>query len=181
MSRASLVAADYGPTNPTLPCEGTPSAAKIATVFEAAVLATPTRWAYADPSERVRELLTKNEAQLPSVPKQILARRADDAAKRALVQGGAVNVERRGDRAISGIGGHPDFALAGHLDPRGLSIVATPSTRNGESVLVPALSCAASTPRSDVDVVVTEHGVADLRGRTDAERHEALRAIFPTW
>lgn len=94
---------------------------------------------------------------------------------------GAVNVERRGDRAISGIGGHPDFALAGHLDPRGLSIVATPSTRNGESVLVPALSCAASTPRSDVDVVVTEHGVADLRGRTDAERHEALRAIFPTW
>mgnify|MGYP006171509681 CR=1 FL=1 len=29
----------------------------------------------------------------------------------------------------------------------------------------------------DVDVVVTEHGIADLRGRTDAERDRLLRTV----
>jgi acyl-CoA hydrolase len=34
-----------------------------------------------------------------------------------------------------------------------------------------------STPRSDVDVVVTEHGIADLRGVPDDERAARLREI----
>jgi acyl-CoA hydrolase len=34
-----------------------------------------------------------------------------------------------------------------------------------------------STPRSDVDIVVTEHGIADLRAFTDRERAQRLRAI----
>ena len=34
-----------------------------------------------------------------------------------------------------------------------------------------------STQRSDVDVVVTEHGIADLRGATDGERAARVRAV----
>jgi acyl-CoA hydrolase len=34
-----------------------------------------------------------------------------------------------------------------------------------------------TTPRSDVDVVVTEHGAADLRGCTDEERAVQLISI----
>jgi acyl-CoA hydrolase len=35
-----------------------------------------------------------------------------------------------------------------------------------------------STPRCDVDVVVTEHGVADLRGLDDRERERVLRDLW---
>jgi hypothetical protein len=94
MSRGALASADFGPDDPALPCDGTPSAAKIATVFDAAVLAAPNSWANADPSERVSAVLAKNEAQLSSMHKQVLAKRADDAAKRVLVAGGGPQAER---------------------------------------------------------------------------------------
>ena len=92
---------------------------------------------------------------------------------------GAVNVEQLGGRAVSGIGGHPDFALAGHVSTTGLSIVVTPSSREGVSTLVERLSGPVSTPRCDVDVVVTEHGAADLRGLDDSERRVALASVWP--
>jgi acyl-CoA hydrolase len=44
--------------------------------------------------------------------------------------------------------------------------------------LVERLSAPVTTPRSDVDVVVTEHGAADLRGLDDRERERALRALW---
>lgn len=92
---------------------------------------------------------------------------------------GAVNVERAGGVHVSGMGGHPDFALMGHQSLHGISIVATPTRRGRHSTLVDRLSGATSTPRSDVDVVVTEMGAADLRGLSDAERSSALRSIWP--
>ena len=91
---------------------------------------------------------------------------------------GAVNVEALGEHPVSGLGGHPDFALAGHLSPGGVSIIATTTRRNGAPTLVENLSAPASTTRSDVDVVVTELGAADLRGLSDAERRDALTAIW---
>ena len=93
---------------------------------------------------------------------------------------GAVNVERSGDRLVSGIGGHHDFALAGHVSLGGLSVIAVPTSRNGRSTLVERLSGPTSTLRTDVDLVVTELGVADLRGLDDAERRTALRAAWPS-
>jgi acyl-CoA hydrolase len=92
---------------------------------------------------------------------------------------GAVNVESLEGRAVSGIGGHPDFALAGHVSTTGLSIIVTPCLRGGVSTLVERLSGPVSTPRSDVDIVVTELGAADLRGLDDAERRTALAAVWP--
>jgi acyl-CoA hydrolase len=40
------------------------------------------------------------------------------------------------------------------------------------------LSVPASTARCDIDVVVTEHGIADLRGLDDEERRRALIALW---
>jgi acyl-CoA hydrolase len=92
---------------------------------------------------------------------------------------GQVNVERSGHDPIGGIGGHADFALAASRSRRGLSIIALQSEHRDAPTLVRALSAPVSTPRADVDLVVTEHGVADLRGLDDRERERALRSIWP--
>jgi acyl-CoA hydrolase len=89
---------------------------------------------------------------------------------------GAVNVEVLGGRPVSGIGGHADFSAAAARSAGGLSIVALTATRRGRSAIVPAAE-KVSTPASDVNVVVTEHGIADLRGVDAAERRRRLTAI----
>jgi acyl-CoA hydrolase len=89
---------------------------------------------------------------------------------------GAVNIERVGDRQVAGLGGHPDWCKAATHSPGGLSIVVAPSTYRGRSTIV-ASPDVVSTPRGDVGIVVTEHGVADLRARTAPERRKALLAI----
>jgi acyl-CoA hydrolase len=91
---------------------------------------------------------------------------------------GQVNVEAMDGVHIAGIGGHPDFAAAASRAGAGLSIVALPSTRHGRPTLVDELSAPTSTARSDVDVVVNENGIADLRGLGDRRRRLALRAIW---
>jgi acyl-CoA hydrolase len=89
---------------------------------------------------------------------------------------GAVNVERVGGRVVAGIGGHADFSIGASLSSEGRSIVALRSSRGERSSIVAHLDVV-STPRCDIDFVVTEHGVADLRGRADAARAEALIAV----
>jgi acyl-CoA hydrolase len=90
---------------------------------------------------------------------------------------GSVNVERIGSRYVAGIGGHADFSAGAARSPGGLSVVALrATTRSGDSTIVASVETV-STPRCDVEVVVTEHGVADLRGVGDAERGRRLAAI----
>jgi acyl-CoA hydrolase len=90
---------------------------------------------------------------------------------------GAVNVERVGGRQVAGIGGHADFAAGASRSPGGLSLVALRSTtRRGGSTIVPRVDVV-STPRCDIDVVVTEHGVADLRGVDDEERARRIAEL----
>jgi acyl-CoA hydrolase len=89
---------------------------------------------------------------------------------------GAVNVEVLDGRPVAGIGGHADFCAAAARSAGGLSIVALTATRRGRSAIVPAVE-QVSTPAADVHVVVTEHGVADLRGVDAAERRRRLGAI----
>ena len=89
---------------------------------------------------------------------------------------GAVNVERVGPRLVAGIGGHADYCAAAAQSPGGLSIVVLASTHGDRSSIVPAPTVV-STPRCDVHVVVTEHGVADLRGKGEEARVEALLAV----
>lgn len=81
---------------------------------------------------------------------------------------------------MSGPGGASDFA-AGARGKDGLRIVVLPSTaaRGTISRIVPAGQAVGpvSLGRFDIDVVVTEHGAADLRGLAHAERRAALVAI----
>jgi acyl-CoA hydrolase len=92
---------------------------------------------------------------------------------------GQVGAEETGGRIVSAIGGQPDLVRAGHRSPGGRSIIALPSTARGGTVsrIVPMLSGPVTTARSDVDIVVTEHGWAELRGKSLRERAKVLRAI----
>jgi acyl-CoA hydrolase len=94
---------------------------------------------------------------------------------------GSVNAEQVGPRVISGPGGQPDFAAGAALSPGGIAIVALPSTARGATTsrIVCRLesSVPATVPRYLADRVVTEHGVARLRGVTLAERREQLLRI----
>ena len=91
---------------------------------------------------------------------------------------GQVNVEGTAASALGGIGGHPDYAAAAARSVGGLSIVAVPTTHRGQPTLVRRLSRPVSTPSHDVDVVVTERGVADLRGLSRPERNRALIQLW---
>ncbi len=93
---------------------------------------------------------------------------------------GQVNAEVLGDRYIGAIGGQVDFVRAGRLSPGGRSIIALPATASHgrKSRIVPRLGEGiVTTPRSEVDIVVTEYGVAYLRGRSFDERRRNLAAI----
>ena len=94
---------------------------------------------------------------------------------------GSVGAEMAGGRVISGPGGQPDFALGANLSRGGVSIIGFPSTasRGRTSRIVAQLDPGApvTVPRYLTDRVVTEYGVARLRGLGLAQRAEALRAI----
>lgn len=89
---------------------------------------------------------------------------------------GSANVETVGGRVVAGAGGHPDFCLGASRSRGGMSIVALPSTSAGTSTVV-AVPDVVTTPHTDVDVIVTEHGVADLRGADAAGRRERIIGI----
>ena len=94
---------------------------------------------------------------------------------------GSVNAETVGGRLLSGPGGQPDYAEAAMSAHDGIGIVAMPSTaaRGTASRIVRRLGPeeAVTVPRTLADRVVTEYGVAELRGRSLEERASALRAV----
>ena len=82
---------------------------------------------------------------------------------------GQINGESAAGRYIGLVGGQGAFARAALMSPHGRSIVALPSTARDGTVsrIVARLGDGiVSTARADADLVVTEHGVADLRGAT---------------
>jgi acetyl-CoA hydrolase len=85
---------------------------------------------------------------------------------------GQVNAEVAVGTYVGAVGGAADFLRAAARSPGGLPIVALPATR-----VVAALSGPVSTARSDAGIVVTEHGIADLRGQTLAERRRRMIEI----
>ncbi len=94
---------------------------------------------------------------------------------------GQVNSETIGLKQFSGTGGQVDYVRGASISKGGRSIMAMPSTASKGTVsrIVPLLSegAAVTTSRNDVDYVVTEYGVARLRGRTLRQRAEALISI----
>lgn len=92
---------------------------------------------------------------------------------------GQVNAECAGGQYIGAVGGQVDYVRAGSASRGGHSIIALPATaQNGEvSRIVSGLNGPVTTARSDVDVVVTEFGAAELRGKTLGQRAKALIGI----
>ncbi|MEH3034775.1 MAG: hypothetical protein PGN07_12325 [Aeromicrobium erythreum] len=90
---------------------------------------------------------------------------------------GQVNAEVAAGRYVGAVGGAMDFLRGAGACRDGLPVVALPSVARGASRVVATLSGPVSTPRAEQLVVVTEHGVADLRGLTVEQRVEAMLAI----
>ncbi len=93
---------------------------------------------------------------------------------------GQVNAETVGGRQVSGAGGSLDFVRGASLSRGGRSIIALASTtRDGSTRIVRQLAAgtAVTIPRADVDFVVTEYGMADLRSKAAPERAKLLAAL----
>jgi len=92
---------------------------------------------------------------------------------------GQVNAEQSGLSYMGGTGGQVDFVRAGARSPGGAALMVLAATaKNGTlSKIVTTLSGPVTTARSEVDVVVTEYGAAELKGQPLAERARRLTAI----
>lgn len=91
---------------------------------------------------------------------------------------GQVNAESIGPMQISGVGGQVDFVRGAAMSKGGKAIIVCPSTAKGGTVsrIVPNLDpgAAVTTGRNDVQYVVTEYGIANLKGKTLRQKARAL-------
>ena len=94
---------------------------------------------------------------------------------------GQVCAESVGTRHMSGSGGQIDYVRGACQSKGGKSFIAFSSTAKGgtiskiKPILTPGAIC--TTRKNDVDCIVTEYGVAQLRGRSLGERARQLIAI----
>lgn len=94
---------------------------------------------------------------------------------------GQICAESLGTTIVSGTGGHTDFVRGAVRSKGGKSFVAFTSTAKGGTVsrIVPTLTPGSlvTTGKCDTDYIVTEYGVAKVRGKTYGQRAKALIAI----
>jgi len=144
-------------------------------------LGTKQLYAWLDGQEAVRFL-----------PVEVVNEPAVIARNRNMVSiNGALSVDLAGQvaadtiqgRQFSGIGGHEDFVAGASFAPCGRSLICLPSTATVLGVRVSRIVATlpagtmVTTPRHQVDVVITEHGAAELAGKTVEERARALIGI----
>lgn len=128
------------------------------------------------PIELASTRITHDSASLANIPKFISIGSAI-----AVDLDGQVNGEMIGPHQISGVGGSMDYIEASGHSPGGLSIIAMPATSSNDrfSRIVkrhPVDSCI-TIPRYGADAVVTEFGIAMLKGKDLNERARALADI----
>jgi len=92
---------------------------------------------------------------------------------------GACNSEHMLGHQYSASGGQLDFVRGAYASKGGKSIIATKSTaaKGKISKIVPQLDGPVTTPRIDTQYIVTEYGVANLKGLSSTERVHALVAL----
>ncbi len=99
---------------------------------------------------------------------------------KATLLGAAISDQLEDGQVLSGVGGQSDFVAMAHQLPGGRSalLLRATVTRAGELESNIVWQYVHTTiPRHMRDLFVTEYGVADLRGKTDAECIEAMLAI----
>ena len=94
---------------------------------------------------------------------------------------GQCGSESLGTSPYSGTGGQADFVRAANRSRGGKAFIVLPSTAKDDTIsrIVPTLSRGThvTTSKNDINYVVTEHGVAQLRGKTAKQRCAELIAI----
>ena len=94
---------------------------------------------------------------------------------------GQCNSEMIGGKYYSSTGGQADFAKGVRMAEHGRGIICLYSTAKNNTIskIVPALASGAvvTTSKNDVDIIVTEYGKAELKGKTVQGRTEALIKI----
>jgi acyl-CoA hydrolase len=117
---------------------------------------------------------THNEAILSAIPNLVTINSAIEVDLT-----GQVNAEQSGSAYLGGTGGQIDYVRGGSRSRGGRSIIALPATAKGGTLsrIVASLSGAVSTARTEVDVIVTEYGAAELKGQTLGERARRMVAI----
>jgi acyl-CoA hydrolase len=96
---------------------------------------------------------------------------------------GQAVADTMGPKQFSGIGGHEDFVSVSGFELEDRALLCLPSTATVGGVRISriagelAAGTVVTTPRHQLDLVVTEYGVASLRGRTVRERAVALAEI----
>lgn len=132
-----------------------------------------------------RELVRFLPADVVNDPDQIARNRALISINGALSVDlvGQLVADEIGGRQHSGIGGHEDFVTGAAFSEGGRSLICLPSTARvaGQTISrivrsFPPGTCV-TTPRHQVDTIITEYGAAELAGHTNAERRAALTAI----
>ncbi len=98
---------------------------------------------------------------------------------------GQICADTLGPKQFSAVGGQMDFFTGARSAEEGKAIVALPSmTSQGISRIVPTLKkgAAVTTPRTSIDYVVTDFGIAALRGKSVRARMKALiQVAHPRW
>jgi acyl-CoA hydrolase len=117
---------------------------------------------------------TNNEAVLTKLPKLVTINSALEVDLT-----GQVNAEQSGNSYLGGTGGQIDYVRGGSRSAGGHSVIALPATAKGGKLsrIVQTLSGPVTTARSEVDIIVTEFGAAELKGQTLVERTKRLIAI----
>lgn len=135
------------------------------------------RWAHHNPAIGLRPTSYTHDPAVLARSHQLVAINA--AIEVDLT--GQVNAEAVGERYVGAVGGAVDFLRGASRSPGGVPIVALPSTASSQRGAIPRvvsrLSGPVSTPRSEGIVVVTEHGVADLRDASLSQRVERMIAV----
>ncbi len=94
---------------------------------------------------------------------------------------GQCGSESLGHAPYSGTGGQSDFVRAANRSRGGKAFIVVPSTAKNDSIsrIVPSLSPGThvSTSKNDINYVVTEFGVAQLRGKSAKQRAQEMIAI----
>ena len=128
------------------------------------------KWAHGNPGFALRETAYTHDAQVLACSHKLAA--INSAIEVDLT--GQINAEVVGGVYVGAVGGALDFLRGAARSRGGLPIVALPATAKGATRIVAQLSGPVSTPRSDAGLIVTEYGVADLRGQPLSRRVRRL-------
>jgi 4-hydroxybutyrate CoA-transferase len=130
-------------------------------------------WADDNPNIEMRTVDYTNNPYIIAQNKKMIA--INSALEVDLL--GQVCADTLGAKQFSGVGGQLDFVRGARLSEGGKAIIALPaSAKGGVSRIVPTLKtgAAVTTSRNDVDYVVTDFGIASLKGKTVRERMRSL-------